>query len=88
MLTYILKLFPAKAVHESRIMKVYDSASIKLLEWNTSLISLNRKYASSLCEIKISHLKDIICLNLKKQDQLKPFLLFLCNKDRSVFIEK
>lgn len=53
MLTYILKLFSAKAVHESRIMKDYDSAGIKLLEWNTFLISFNRKHASSLCEIEV-----------------------------------
>lgn len=32
MLTCILKLYSAKAVHESRIMKDYDSASIKLLK--------------------------------------------------------
>lgn len=53
MLPYILKLFSAKAVHESRIMKDCDSASIKLLEWNTSLISFRWKSASSLREMKV-----------------------------------
>lgn len=85
MLTYILKLFSAKAVHESRIMKDYDSASIKLLKWNTFLISFNRKCSSSLCEIEVwnrsSYLKDIVCI-------LKKWECFLCSKDCYVFIDK